>query len=111
MRRNQPWGPGGGGFCARRNAFTLIEMLVCVMIIMMLISLMLTGLRRSRDAARDVVCQSRLHELSLVMVVYADAYKCVPVWGTMGAVPMLGLEQNQWACPSDKAPPAYEMDS
>src|ERR1041384_4476130 len=107
MRRHEPWGPGGG----RVSGFTLIELLVCMGVIVMLLSLLMPGLRASREAARDVTCKSQLRQLSIVTVVYAGDYKCVPVWGTIGAVPMLNLERQQWACPADRKHPDYAQGS
>jgi hypothetical protein len=84
---------------------------VCLLIITILVSLMLTGLRRSRDAARDVGCQSQLRQLSLIMMAYAADYKTLPIWGTIGAVPALELRPIEWSCPADRLHPANEQGS
>jgi type II secretory pathway pseudopilin PulG len=86
-------------------------MVVCTTIITVLISILVPGLRGSRDAARDITCKSQLRQLSMVTQTYSYDYKCVPVWGTIGAVPMLGLKRQHWNCPSDKLHPQYEQDS
>src|SRR5947209_5241152 len=109
MRRPHPTVPGCCVLPAR--GFTLIELLVSIGIILLLIGLMSTGLRRSRDAARDVSCLSELRQLSMITMVYAGDYRTLPIWGTIGAVPMLELERVKWNCPSDRVHPDIEQGS
>ncbi|MEX2212927.1 MAG: prepilin-type N-terminal cleavage/methylation domain-containing protein [Phycisphaeraceae bacterium] len=58
---------------AASTGFTLIEMLVVVTIITILLALLLPGLGRSRDVARNSVCMNNLHQLGEAIVVYASA--------------------------------------
>lgn len=49
----------------RRNAFTLVELLVCFAVIACLLALLLPAVVAARDAARIAQCQSNLHQLGV----------------------------------------------
>lgn len=49
----------------KHKGFSLVELLVVIAVIALLVSLLLPALRHAREAAREVVCQSRLHELGI----------------------------------------------
>lgn len=55
-----------------RCGFTLIELLVVVAIIALLISILLPALGNARAQAKDALCRSNLHQLSLANNYYAD---------------------------------------
>jgi prepilin-type N-terminal cleavage/methylation domain-containing protein/prepilin-type processing-associated H-X9-DG protein len=57
----------------RARAFTLIELLIVLSIILLLVSLVLPTLGRARESARRVACQSNLRQLALAAIMYADA--------------------------------------
>ena len=55
-------------------AFTLVELLVVIGIIVVLIGMLLPSLSRSRQAANSVTCQSNLRQIGLSMLMYADEH-------------------------------------
>lgn len=69
-------------------AFTLVELLVVIGIIAILIAILLPSLRKARENAMTVQCESNLRQLALAMILYAN-------------------EQNQWLPPrAEKQPPS-----
>ena len=55
----------------RRNAFTLIEVLVVVAIIALLVAILLPSLRQAREQAKRAACGSQLHQIAVGMQSYA----------------------------------------
>lgn len=55
-----------------RKGFTLIELLVVISIIALLLSIMMPALNQVKERARRVVCSAHLHNISLVLGVYAS---------------------------------------
>lgn len=66
----------------RRNAFTLVELLVVIGIIAILISLLLPALHRVRAQSRNVKCQSNLRQIGIWGMMYAnDWHNVLPTSG------------------------------
>lgn len=64
-----------GAFLRRsssKGAFTLTELLVVIAIIMMLTALVMASLSRAREAGRRTKCASNMHQLSLMVLMYAQ---------------------------------------
>src|SRR5436305_8875180 len=59
----------------RKQAFTLVVLLVVIGIIALLISILLPSLMKARRAAQTVQCLSNLRQLSLAAVQFANDHK------------------------------------
>jgi len=71
---------------ASSRAFTLIEVLVVVAIIALLISILIPSLKKSRDLARQVACESNIKQISLAMLYHAtDDKRGVYIYTNDGA--------------------------
>jgi len=67
----------------RRAGFTIVELLVVVSIIGLLIALLLPAVQQARESARCVECKNHLHQISLALLLHADAHGSFPSsgWG------------------------------
>ena len=58
-----------------KSAFTLVELLVVIGIIALLISILLPALSKAQSVARQASCASNMHQLGLLVIVYATDNK------------------------------------
>jgi len=56
----------------KQRGFTLIELLVVIAIIALLMSILMPALKRAREQAKSVICQSNLHQWGTIFMMYTD---------------------------------------
>jgi len=76
-----------------RRAFTIIEMLVVISVIMILAGLIVSAVFRARAEARVTKCLNNLHQIGIALTVYAQHYgegrpSGFPPWLTMLTTPI-----------------------
>lgn len=60
------------GCCPSRDAFTLVDTLVSILVIAVLIGLLLPSLRGAQETARRVACSSNVRQIGIGLAMYAD---------------------------------------
>jgi type II secretory pathway pseudopilin PulG len=93
-----------------RRAFTIVEMLVVISIIMILAGMILPTLSSARYEARLTECMSNMHQIGIALDIYAKNYgggspNAYPVWLTSlvvtgGKIPYLA-DPRVLFCPED----------
>lgn len=63
---------------ACRRAFTLMELLVVISVIMILMSLLLPAIQRARESANVVSCMNRLKQIGIAIHLYASTFDSFP---------------------------------
>ena len=56
----------------KRGAFTLIELLVVIAIIALLLSVVMPGLQKAKEKARELACRNNLRQLAMGLTFYAE---------------------------------------
>lgn len=59
----------------RSRAFTLVDVLVSIAVILVLISLMMPALTKATETAHRLVCSSNVRQIGIAMLMYADTNK------------------------------------
>lgn len=82
----------------KRRAFTLIELLICIAIIALLLSMLMPSLGRTREAGRTTACGSNLRQLTLAWTMYANAWqdRAMPLAYTRTPDVPVGGESIYW---------------
>jgi prepilin-type N-terminal cleavage/methylation domain-containing protein/prepilin-type processing-associated H-X9-DG protein len=76
----------------KRDAFTLVELLVVVSIIAVLIAILLPALGRAKKTAIRTVCGSNLHQMATCLYLYASEYQSYVPLGSNS----LNKQSNFW---------------
>lgn len=66
----------------RRNAFTLIELLIVIAIIAVLLGLLLSAVQYAREAGNRTACGNNLHNLALAFHTFDSVYSALPSGGS-----------------------------
>lgn len=77
--RFAPLGLPVGRKC-ERTAFTLVELLVVVAIIVLLVNIMLSSINRAREQAQQTVCLHNLKQWSAAVALYDNQNGCLPTF-------------------------------
>ena len=77
----------------RRQAFTLVELLVVVSVLGLLISILIPSLSKAKGAARSVACGSNLRQLGTAIRMYlGDSNDALPAASPFGGLPEWGVD-------------------
>ena len=103
----------------KRRGFTMIELLVCLGLLAVLLSLLMPALLSARGAAGLLGCSDRLRQIGVAASAFEASYRVLPVGGTTaptyglevsgalsGGLPSDGFSYSQdvlstWVCPAD----------
>lgn len=85
-----------------RSAFTIIELLICTVVIVILVGLLLPSLHWVRESTRSLACRNNLRILAAACLRHEATHETLPVTGRYGGSggewtgdPDLGFKQSQ----------------
>lgn len=84
------------------KAFTIIELLIAVVIVVVLMGLLAPSLANVQRAARDATCRTNLHTLGAYVVEYVNEHRQLMPWHepTLASErASFDLEPSVWVCP------------
>jgi prepilin-type processing-associated H-X9-DG protein/prepilin-type N-terminal cleavage/methylation domain-containing protein len=70
----------GSGRASKSAAFTLLELLVVIAVIVILVSLLLPSLTRAKDQARTASCKNNLRQMGIALTVYVSEFRHYPMY-------------------------------
>jgi type II secretory pathway pseudopilin PulG len=93
---------------SKRRAFTLIELIVVVAIIMLLVTILAVSLRTPKGQANNVVCLNNLRDIGTAALAYANQHNSYPAGWVDANTRWMDLiedhiekESNVYRCPTD----------
>ena len=82
---------------ARRNAFTIVELLVVVAVIGILIGLLLPAIQQVRETARKASCLNNIRQLALATHNFESAFKVFPSSFIIEPGTVLATKNGSWS--------------
>lgn len=61
-----------------QSGFTMVELLVCIGLIAILVSLLLPAVQYAREASRRISCNNKLRQVGIAVVAFHDRHRFVP---------------------------------
>ena len=98
--------PGGrGGGCCDSRAFTLVELLVAIGIILVLVGILLPAITIVRHRAQQSQCASNLRQIGAGLEAYNQVHRALPLLATPAGLDAAMTEMNVggiMTCPADE---------
>lgn len=89
-------------FVSGKSAFTLVEMLVVIAVILILAGMLLPALNKAREKARQSNCENNLHQFSVAVMLYKQDHRDnMPPW-LSSLVPQYIPRGDIFVCKSDR---------
>lgn len=93
--RTQPIGQDGGA----SPRFTVLELLVVVGIVAVILTMLLSGVRRVRDMAAETACKSNLRIVTMALLAYRSDHLAFPHGNLAEALALHGATGKSLLCP------------